>query len=611
MRRICRPTPRNSSRAWRRRPTWSNGCAPSPVRIRWGTGTTSARRTRRTCMPTSRRRANGRCSCGTAISCWATGRGGRGMANIYNTTVYQRALWRAFASISTLAMDPSRINVMMEAKYAAFLANGVNVVSPQTAVEGWIASARSSILSQVATANGNAAFAVNGPASFSTNNNLITLSGTAPVEVKTITVNGVAFPVSWSDLAIWNLQLALAGGANAITIQGYDIHGNLVGGATASLTINYTGPAELAQARVLINEIMYNPVVVGADYVELYNASTVDAFDLSTYRLDGTDFTFPGGSIIRPNGFLVVVKDPVVFAITYGNTIPIAGVFSGNLDNSGETLKLIKPGATPAQDLVIDEVTYASTPPWPTAADGFGPSLQLIDPAQDNRRVANWAAVTTNTPPPPLQWQYVNVSGNASSSALFIYLQSAGDVYIDDIKLVAGSVPEVGPNTLVNGDFETGSFSPWVIGTNGNNSASVVTSGFKHSGNYSLHLIASGGGSTLNSSISQNTSPLLTQGASYTLSFWYFPSTNGGPLTVRLANSANAHPPVRVDVNIAPATIGTVLQYTPGARNAVLGSLPTFPLLWLNEVQPNNVTGITDRFGQHHPWVELYNSGTN
>jgi len=302
----------------------------------------------------------------------------------------------------------------------------------------------------------------------------------------------------------------------------------------------------------------------------------------------------------------------VVFAITYGNTIPIAGVFSGNLDNSGETLKLVKPGATPAQDLVINEVTYGSTPPWPTAADGFGPSLQLIDPAQDNRRVANWTAVTTNTPPPPLQWQYVTVTGNASSSTLYIYLDSAGDVYIDDIKLVAGSVPEVGPNTLVNGDFESGSLAPWAIGATGNNSASVVTSGFKHSGNYSLHLIASSGGSTLNSSISQNTSPALTQGASYTLSFWYFPSTNGGPLTVRLSNSANAHPPMRVDVNIAPPSSGGIgAQFTPGAPNSVLASLPTFPLLWLNEVQPNNVTGITDRFGQHHPWVELYNSGTN
>jgi len=79
--------------------------------------------------------------------------------------------------------------------------------------------------------------------------------------------------------------------------------------------------------------------------------------------------------------------------------IPIAGEFKGQLDNSGETLRLIEPGATHADDLVIDEVNYSSTLPWPPLADGIGPSLQLIDPAQDNGRVANWTAVNTNLTP--------------------------------------------------------------------------------------------------------------------------------------------------------------------------------------------------------------------
>jgi hypothetical protein len=52
-------------------------------------------------------------------------------------------------------------------------------------------------------------------------------------------------------------------------------------------------------------------------------------------------------------------------------------------------------------------------------------------------------------------------------------------------------------------------------------------------------------------------------------------------------------------------------MFTPGAPNSVRATSPAFPLLWLNEVQPNNVTGVADRFGHHHPWVELYNSDTN
>jgi len=39
--------------------------------------------------------------------------------------------------------------------------------------------------------------------------------------------------------------------------------------------------------------------------------------------------------------------------------------------------------------------------------------------------------------------------------------------------------------------------------------------------------------------------------------------------------------------------------------------LPTFPPLWLNELQPDNLTGITNSAGQRTAWLELYNPTTN
>jgi len=50
--------------------------------------------------------------------------------------------------------------------------------------------------------------------------------------------------------------------------------------------------------------------------------------------------------------------------------------------------------------------------------------------------------------------------------------------------------------------------------------------------------------------------------------------------------------------------------FTPGDANSVRESLPAFPPIWLNEVEPFNISGATDNFGQHEPWVELYNSGS-
>jgi hypothetical protein len=53
------------------------------------------------------------------------------------------------------------------------------------------------------------------------------------------------------------------------------------------------------------------------------------------------------------------------------------------------------------------------------------------------------------------------------------------------------------------------------------------------------------------------------------------------------------------------------LPFTPDASNSIAASLPPFAPLWLNEVESENVTGITNSAGQHAPWVELYNPSTN
>ena len=65
------------------------------------------------------------------------------------------------------------------------------------------------------------------------------------------------------------------------------------------------------------------------------------------------------------------------------------------------------------------------------------------------------------------QWTHVAVTGTASTSLLYLYLQSAGDIYMDDIVMVAGSVAESGPNLLKDGGFESGfPGSVWTVSPN-------------------------------------------------------------------------------------------------------------------------------------------------
>ena len=518
-----------------------------------------------------------------------------------NHPPFARAYLRALQAAVNGPLSAGRANPMMDGKYNSLVANGVGVNSP-AAVEGYIANRRSFITQRLATLAASFVVTNNNGNNFSTNRNLVVLGGVAPFAVKTVTVNGIAYEVTWNSLTNWTLRYALATGTNALTIRGLDENGNVVAGATDTISINFTGIGELPQDKIVINEIMYNPIVPRASYLELYNTSVSNAFDLSGYRLDGLDFIFSQGTVLEPGAYGLVVKDLQVFASTYGNSTAVMGDFSGTFDNSGETVTLLKPGLGGAPDVVIDEVTFGDSAPWPTAADGFGPSLQLIDPAQDNDRVANWNAVGSATNAAP-QWQYVTVTGTATTSSLYVYLLAAGDVYLDDIKLVAGTVPEVGPNLLRNGDFETAFPGPWNV--TGNVAGSGTSTTIKHSGASSLHLVTVAGGSTRGNSLWQDMVPALTTNATYTLSYWYLPNTNGGNLVMRFSGNGLVS-----NHSIAPGTT-TLALYTPGAQNSVRSSVAPFPALRINEIQPNNINGPVDRFGERDPWLEIYNGGAS
>src|SRR6266496_2965103 len=166
-------------------------------------------------------------------------------------------------------MDSTRINPILDAKYAAFQANGISVSSP-VSVKSWIASARSSILSQLAAVNASS-FTAAGPTISA--NNLVTVTGLAPVEIKTIRVNGVAYPVTWGTITGWSMDVPLNAAVNTLSLQAFDVRGNLLSNYNATVTVNYTGAIQRPQDDLVINEVMYAPAISGAEFVELYNNS--------------------------------------------------------------------------------------------------------------------------------------------------------------------------------------------------------------------------------------------------------------------------------------------------------------------------------------------------
>ncbi|MED6299903.1 MAG: lamin tail domain-containing protein, partial [Verrucomicrobiota bacterium] len=110
------------------------------------------------------------------------------------------------------------------------------------------------------------------------------------------------------------------------------------------------------------------------EFIEFLNTAT-SPIDLSNIHFeDGINFTFSENTILNPDQRIVIVRDENAFRARYGNDpkINVAGEYTGRLSNDGERL-FIKNSTT---NNIVD-FTYNDQVPWPTAADGTGPSLVL------------------------------------------------------------------------------------------------------------------------------------------------------------------------------------------------------------------------------------------
>lgn len=542
---------------------------------------------------------------------------------------FQRAYWRAFEDALAGPLNPATFAGRVDKIYNGLVGAGIPASSPQ-GLKDYAASRSDYIRSQLAAVAAN--FAVNGPAMFETNRNLITLSGSAPVTVARITVNGVAVVPTWTSVTQWTLRVALQSGVNNLVLQGWNNKGQAITGATSSLAVTYTGTLEPPEEHIVINELMYNPAVPDADFIELHSTATNSTYDLSGWRINGLDCTIPEGTLLQPGGFLVFVKDPDVFSRTYGLGVPVAGTFEGSFDRGGETISLIKPGNTPDQDTIIDQVTYDDDAPWPVSADGAGPSLQLIDPNQDNNRVANWAAsqITSNPPVPQVL---------VSWSSVWRYNQTAN---LDGVNWFSPGYDDsawpTGQGVLA--DEECGCL-PQPIRTPLADNSGRMTFYFRTSFDYSGSL----------QGLQLRLTTLLDDGAVVYLNgqeIFRIGMPDGTPTystaAARTVSDANYEGPFTLpanalvpgnnvlavevhQVNSSSSDVVWAMQletdfsqsnqalYTPGSINSVRSTLPAFPTVWLNEVLAWNHPAITnavpDRMGDFDPWVELLNAGTN
>ncbi len=143
---------------------------------------------------------------------------------------------------------------------------------------------------------------------------------------------------------------------------------------------------------VVINEIMYNPAGGSEhEFIELHNPHD-EAIDMSGWKLNtGSDFIFPGGSVVPANGYALVVKNDPAFRSHYGGGKLIFGQFNDTLSNTGETITLKR-----ADNSTVSNVSYGISGSWPASAANQGRSLNLRNSDKNQSEACSWAPSSSN-----------------------------------------------------------------------------------------------------------------------------------------------------------------------------------------------------------------------
>jgi hypothetical protein len=156
---------------------------------------------------------------------------------------------------------------------------------------------------------------------------------------------------------------------------------------------------EAADGDIVVHEILYHPGDdnTGGEYIEIHNRGS-QAVNLGGWTItDAVDFVFPAVTL-ESDSYLVVCRDQVNARVFYGVTNTV-GDFGGRLDSAGDNIVLRN-----SSGVLIDVVRYSDgshpvgVDPWPTEADGAGPSLELRSSDSDNALPESWGIGQPFTP---------------------------------------------------------------------------------------------------------------------------------------------------------------------------------------------------------------------
>jgi len=238
---------------------------------------------------------------------------------------------------------------------------------------------------------------INAPAMPSGSTLYYTLDGTDPRAF-----GGAVSPSALSASGTASIPL----NANArVTARAYNAaHQNLTGDRNPPLSSSWSGPVAatfvVATPPLMITELMYHPVRPASgtnnnddfEFIELKNTGS-QPLNLPGFRfVNGIEFQFTATNAVTqldPGQYTVLVRNTAAFLSRYPG-VPVAGQYTGSLNNSGERIELVGP----AREAVLE---FEFHPSWYPATDGNGFSFVARNesgPAADWNSALAWRAST-------------------------------------------------------------------------------------------------------------------------------------------------------------------------------------------------------------------------
>ena len=314
-----------------------------------------------------------------------------------------------------------------------------------------------------------------------------------------------------------------------------------------------------ARASVVINEIMYNSSFSpDIEFIELYNTGPAAQNLVDWYLLDNSN-AHPHCNLVGTlavGHYLVVAADTALFRARFPSVTNLNpnGFEPGfGLGNSGDQVRLFDDN-----DHIRDSVAYLPSGDWPAAANGHGPSLELVNPLLDNTIGTNWlaSADTGGTPGVVNSCYSANAAPVCDNGKRSVKLPTAADA-------VTITVRALDPENHLTGvalRVDTGS---------GYVSQTMYDDG--------LH-----GDGTAADSVFGATIPAQPNGR---LVKYYAMATDN-------LSQSNTWPD------------GAPTEY----RAYTVDYVP--PVLVVNEIVASNTSGVLDDHGEREDWVEIYNPGS-